>query len=68
MMKLPSTWNAFFHFSYYTAVFVSFTDANYDVIEPGTVEVGVVLNGNLSFPVDVAVEITSASAICKLDQ
>ena len=49
-------------------MFVSFTAANYGVVEPGTVEVGVVLNGSLSFPVDVAVAVTSASAVCKLGQ
>ena len=38
---------------------------NYSVIEPGTVEVGVELRGNLSFLVEVAVEINFATAICK---
>ncbi len=52
----------------YAAAFVSFTTANYDVIEPGSVEVGVVLIGSLSFPVDVTVEVTFASAICKPEQ
>ena len=31
-------------------------------------EVGVVLIGNLSFPIDITVEVTFASAICKLEK
>ena len=63
-----SSWGKnLFHFST-TAAFVSFTNASYDVIEPGTVEVGVVLIGNLSFPIDITVEVTFASAICKLEK
>ena len=31
-------------------------------------EVGVVLIGSLSFPVDVTVEVTFASAVCKPEQ
>ena len=38
---------------------------NYNVSEAGTVEVGVELRGNLSFPVDVTVEVNFATAICK---
>ena len=48
-----------------TAVLVSFTDKNYDVVEPGTVEVGIELIGSLSFPIDITVEVTSAAAMCK---
>ena len=59
--------NNSFHFST-TAAFVSFTNASYDVIEPGMVEVGVVLIGNLSFPVDIVAEVIFASAIRKPEQ
>ena len=38
---------------------------NYNASEAGTVEVGVELRGNLSFPVDVTVEVNFATAICK---
>jgi hypothetical protein len=68
MMKFSRSWGKKFYFTSYTAAFVSFTTANYNVIEPGSVEVGVVLIGSLSFPVDVTVEVTFASAICKPKQ
>ena len=48
-----------------TAAFVSFTDMNYSVIEAGTVEVGVELRGNLSFSVDITVEVNFATAMRK---
>ncbi len=34
-------------------------------MEAGTVEVGVELRGNLSFPVDITVNVNFATAICK---
>lgn len=38
---------------------------NYSVIESGTVEVGVELRGNLSFPAEVTVEVNFATAMRK---
>lgn len=50
---------------YFSAAFVNFVETNYSVIEPASVEVGIELIGNLSFPVNVMVEVnfTTASGI-----
>ena len=49
----------------YIAAFVGFTDTTYSVAEAGTVEIGVELTGNLSFPIDITVNVNFATATCK---
>ena len=39
-----------------SAAVIGFTDMTYQITEPGTVEVGVELVGNLSFGIDIKVD------------
>lgn len=52
------------HISIYsfTVAFVDFVESDYRITEPGQVEVGITVTGNLSFPVVVMVNVNFTTA------
>ena len=52
----PFTYRRDIHVLFFSAAVIAFSDTSYQVTEPGTVEVGVELVGNLSFGIDLKVD------------